>query len=367
MNILYITNHLNVGGITTYVLSLARGLKARGHNIYVASSGGGLLPRFIQEGLNYIPIPINTKKEIGPKILASRFKLLRALKSLNIHVIHSNSRTTQILGCLTGRQFSIPHISTCHGFFKRRLLRKIFPCWGLKVIAISELVREHLIKDFKVEEKNIRLIYNGIDAKRFREQRTDDREQRKKELGLGDGPVVGIVARLSDVKGHIYLIEAMKQVLEHNPKAQLLIVGEGKEKERLVKLVRDLKITDNVFFIPQVSDTNSILSIMDLFVMPSLKEGLGLSLMEAMVCGLCVIGTDVGGIKSLIQDGFNGRLVKPKDSLSLATTIIELLGDDKKRESFGREAKIFINQNFSLEKMILETERLYLECLNVEY
>lgn len=365
MNILYLTNHLNIGGITSYVLTLARGLKIRGHNIYVASSGGELLSSFKQQGITYIPIPINTKKEIGPKILISRFKLSQALKKFDIDIIHSNSRTTQVLGYLVGRAFHIPHITTCHGFFKKRFLRQVFPCWGIKVIAISESVKGHLMDDFKVNEQNIRVIHNGIDVDRFRNQRPEIRNQTKKDLGLGDGPVVGIVARLSDVKGHIYLIEAMKEVLERIPHAQLLLVGEGKMKEELIKRTRNLGIDRNVIFIPSVNDTKEVLSVMDLFVMPSLKEGLGLALMEAMACGICVMGSDVGGIRSLIQDGFNGRLVKPADSKGIASAIIELLQDEHLRESLGRQAQIFIKQNFSQEKMIIETERLYLECLNL--
>lgn len=367
MNILYLTNHLNIGGITSYVLSQATGLKIRGHKIYVASSGGELLSTFNQQGITYISIPINTKREIGFKILASRFKLSRALKKFDIDIIHSNSRTTQVLGCLLSRVMNIPHISTCHGFFKRRFLRKIFPCWGVKVIAISESVKEHLMHDFGVKESDIRVIHNGIDVDRFRNQKPEHRSQRKNVLGLSDGPVVGIVARLSDVKGHIYLIEAMQQVIKDNPQAQLLIVGEGRQKDNLVRRVKDLDIAKNVFFMPSVNDTKEVLSVMDLFVMPSLKEGLGLSLMEAMACGICVMGSDVGGIRSLIQDGYNGRLIKPADSMGIACVIIELLQDDKIRESLARQGQIFISQNFSQEKMVLETERLYLECLKEKY
>lgn len=367
MNILYLTNHLNIGGITNYVLSLSRGLKARGHNIYIASSGGKLLEKFKQAGITYIPIPINTKKELSLKILVSRFRLSNTVRKFNIDLIHSNSRTTQVLGYLLSRAVSLPHIFTCHGFFKRRFLRRIFPCWGVKIIAISESVKEHLIKDFRVKENAIRVVHNGIDVDRFRIQNTEDRRQKKNDLGLGDGPVVGIVARLSDVKGHIYLIEAMQQVIEHNPTAQLIIVGEGKEKEMLVRRVKDLGIDKNVFFIAEVCDTRDVLAALDLFVLPSLKEGLGLALMEAMATGLGVIGSDVGGIRSLIQDNYNGKLIKPADTNALACAIIELLQDDKIREALGRQAQIFISHNFSQEKMVLETERVYLECLSAKY
>ncbi|MDD5238092.1 MAG: glycosyltransferase, partial [Candidatus Omnitrophica bacterium] len=140
MNILYLVNHLNIGGITSYSLTLSRGLIHRGHRVYVASSGTGLLSEFIKEGAFYIHIPIDTKQEVGPKIILSMFKLLPVIKKNNIDILHSNSRTTQVLGSLLSVFTGTPHVSTCHGFFKKRFFRRIFPCWGAKTIAISEPV-----------------------------------------------------------------------------------------------------------------------------------------------------------------------------------------------------------------------------------
>ena len=366
MNILYITNHLNIGGITSYVLSLASGLKKRGHNVYLASSGGQLLPRFIEEGIVYIPIPIKTKQEFGPKVIISRVKLSAAIKRYDIDIVHSNSRTTQVLGCLLSRAAGIPHISTCHGFFKKRFFRRVFPCWGKKVVAISVQVKEHLILDFGVAQEDIFVIHNGIDADKFRPRDEKSRMEFKKRLGLSAGPVIGIVARLSDVKGHVYLIEAMREVLDANKEAQLVIVGEGRMKEKLVKLAGELKIVNSTFFMPEVEDTRDVLSAMDLFVMPSLKEGLGLALMEAMAAGLAVVASDIGGIKTLIKDGESGLLVEPADVRGLSAAITELLRNPAKAESLGRKARVFISENFSEEKMVSETEKAYSKCLNTE-
>lgn len=367
MNILYLTNHLNIGGITSYVFTLGNGLKQKGHNICVASSGGQLLPQFLDKNIIYLPIPIKTKNELSPKLLFSVFKLLPAIKKYHIELIHSNSRTTQVLGCLLNSLTGTPYISTCHGFFKKRFSRKIFPCWGQRVIAISEEVKRHLTEDFGVDERNIAVIPNGIDINKFKAQGPRPRAELKNIFGLSDGPVIGIVARLSDVKGHIYLIEAMRDILTKLPNAQLLIVGEGKQRGALVKLIDNLGIEKNVFLVSSVRETNEVLSVMDVFVLPSLKEGLGLSLMEAMAQGLAVIGSDVGGIKSLIQDRVNGLLVKPADSREIARAILELLEDTNKRDSLGREAQNFIRKNFSQEKMVAQTEGVYLGCLNAKY
>ncbi len=367
MNILYLTNHLNIGGISSYVLTLAGGMKKRGHNVYIASSGGELLPRFIAEGIAYVPIPIKTKSEISYKILISKFKLLKVIKENNINIIHANTRVTQVLSFFIRRTSGKPYVSTCHGFFKKRFFRKIFPCWGNKVIAISGPVKEHLIKDFKVREEDVRVIHNGIDLEKFAVKNQEPGVDVRMNLGLGNGPVVGIIARLSEEKGHVYLIRAMEAVIDKFPQAQLFIVGEGRMREELVNVAKAAGLEKNVIFLPSVMDTQEVLSTMDLFVLPSLKEGLGLALMEAMACGLSVIGSDVGGIKSLIQDRYNGLLIRPADSRELSNAILELLQNPDKAKFLGANARNFINQNFSKDKMVLETEEVYLQCLNAKY
>ena len=364
MNILYLANHLNIGGITSYILTLSSAMKKRGHKVFVASSGGEALYKFHEEGVTFIPIPIKTKAEIGPKVLLSYLRLRKIVKEENIDIIHANTRVTQVLACLLARSTRKAFVSTCHGFFKQRFTRRLFPCWGKKVIAISAQVKEHLIKDFHVKEEFIEIIHNGIDINRFARAKTEDAANLKNKFGLGPGPVVGIIARLSDVKGHIYLIAATKLVLEKFPQAQLLIIGEGKMQQELLELTKSLEIEKNVFFIPRAPDTREALMCMDVFVMPSLKEGLGLALMEAMAQGLPVIGSSVGGIKSLIRDRENGLLVRPQDASSLSQALLELLGDPQKARSLGEKAKVFISNNFSQEKMAGETEKLYSTCLN---
>lgn len=366
MNILYLTNHLNIGGITSYLLSLTEGMKKRGHNVYIASSGGELLLRFTGAGVTYLPLPIKTKSEISYKVLVSKFKLIKYIKEKNIDIIHANTRVTQVLGFLVQRSCGVPYVSTCHGFFKKRLFRRAFPCWGKKTIAISEAVKEHLIRDFKVREQDIRVIHNGIDIEKFQIPDSKSQTDAKKKLGLGEGPVIGIIARLSEEKGHTYLIKAMRGVVNNFGQAQLLIAGEGRTKKDLETLVRGEGLGKNVFFLPSVMDTREVLSCLDVFVLPSLKEGLGLSLMEAMASGLAVIGSDVGGIKSLIQHGHNGLKVQPASSAGLSSAISQLLRDPDKAKSLGENARMFISRNFAADKMVLETERVYLECLSAK-
>jgi glycosyltransferase involved in cell wall biosynthesis len=365
MNILFITNHLNVGGITSYVFSLSRGLKKLGHNVYLASSGGDCLTRFTEEGIIFIPIPIKTKSEINVfKIGISFLKLLKEIREKDIQIIHTNSRVTQVLGKWLKKKTGIVHVTTWHGFFRRRWFRRVFPCWADKTIAISEQVKVHLLSEFEASANNLRLVYNGIDLEKIKLKEPVNRSEVKIRFGLKDGPVVGIVARLSDVKGHVYLVRAMEKVLKIFPDAQLLIVGEGKMGRELLALVEELKIGKSVVFIPRSNNIAELYYIMDVFVMPSLKEGLGLGLMEAMAGAKAVVGSAVGGIKNLIQDRQTGLLVGPRDIEGLSRAILELLNDPAFAAIMGNNARIFINQNFSLEKMLDQTQEVYRECLN---
>ncbi|MDD5692582.1 MAG: glycosyltransferase family 4 protein [Candidatus Omnitrophica bacterium] len=365
MNILFIANHLNVGGISSYLLTLGSGLKERGHNVYVASSGGSLVDKFKKSGITHIRVPLRTKKEVSPKIIISFLKLSGKVRKLSIDVLHSNSRTTQVLGDLLSRyNKGIAHVFTCHGFFKPKLSRRLFPCWGKAVIAISSQVKEHLLQDFKLDEKKISVINNGIDTAGFGD--FSAREKTRRKLGVNDAFLVGIIARLSDVKGHTYLIQAMQIVLKDCPSAKLLIVGEGKAGRALVEQVNDLGIRDKVIFLAQAQNNRDILSAMDVFVMPSLQEGLGLALMEAMAQGLAVVGSSVGGIKTLIRDRENGLLVRPADSAGLARAIIKLFSDQPLRGELGIKARKFIMDNFPAAKMADETERVYKKCLRIK-
>lgn len=364
MNILFLANHLNIGGISSYILTLSRGMKNKGHNVFVASGGGEVREKLLKEGVEHINVPTNTKAEISFNVAAAYFKLLSFIKKSNIDIIHANTRVTQVLSYFLSRNSGKPFISTCHGFFKTRWLRKAFPCWGRKVIAISGQVKGHLAVDFRLPDSAIAVIRNGIDTDYFVFPAKDCAKAAKERLGLGSGHVIGIVARLSSVKGHTYLIEAMKAVIERYPAAQLLIVGEGKIKNSLEAMARSFKIEKNTYFIPNILDTKEALSVIDIFVLPSLNEGLGLSLMEAMSMERAVVGSNVGGIPDLIKPQVNGLLVEPMDVNGLSQAILGLLKDPAKRQVFGLNARQFIKENFSQERMVSETEKVYYECLN---
>mgnify|MGYP000858748279 CR=1 FL=1 len=358
MNILILATHFNTGGITSYVLGIAKGLVQKGHHVYIATSGGDRVGDLSAIGAKHISLDIKTKSELSLKIYRNVPYVMDMVKQNHIEVIHAQTRVTQVLAACVSFFTKVPYVTTCHGFFTPKIVRALFPCWGKAVIAISAQVEEHLKKDFGCTQENVFLVPHGLESQRYgwSEIRKNDK---RKELGLKPGLIVGIVARLSEVKGQDILIKAVKKVVSQYPDVNLVIVGEGKWKEALVSLAKQLSLESNVFFVPTSQGEQNMLPFFDIFVMPSRQEGLGLSVMEAQAQGLAVIASNVGGLPTLIQDGKTGILVPKENVDRLSQAIIYLMENEQERSELGEAAYNFICRNFSFERMIVQTLNVY--------
>jgi len=297
MKVLLLATHLNIGGVAVYTINLAKGLKKKDISVWVASSGGELVKRLEKNDIPHLTLGIRTKCEFNPKLILAFFKLLAFIKNNNIDIIHAQTRVTQVLAYFCSRFTRASYVSTCHGFFKKtRIARRFFGAWGKHVIAISDAVVDHLVKDLNVKNNDISLIYNGVDSEVFSQALDkDERGILKNNLGLAKSPVIGSISRLSPVKGLKYLLLAMKDILREMPEVRLLLVGEGPSKEYLMGLARKLGIENNVFFALNTTQTERFLSIIDVFIFYSLEEGLGLSLLEALASGKACVASNVGG------------------------------------------------------------------------
>ena len=369
MKILMLANHLNYGGISAYMLNLSKALHQKeGLRVVVGSRGGDLEEEFKNMGIVPMRLPLTTKCEVSPKVFFAAWKIQHFIKREKIDLIHANTRVTQVLAALVSFASGIPYISTCHGYFKTRLSRRLLPCWGSKVIAISDQVQEHLLKDFHLQNRRVALIYNGVDPERFQPKETRAVEQQKKMLGLApDKKIIGHIGRLSSVKGQKYLILAAGELMRKRRDFQLLIVGDGEEGKELKKLIAAEKsLEDIVVLKPSVADTSGALSVMDIFVMPSLQEGLGLSILEAQAQGVPVVASRVGGIPTAIEDNVTGLLCPAADAHALAFNIEKILDNPTLRESIINKAKQNIKERFSVSLMAAKTRAVYEEVLCVK-
>ncbi len=359
MKILLMANHCNTGGITTYLLNLSKGLIRLGHQVFLVCKEGECAEFFKDSGVECIFMDIRVKSEVHPKLWMAIPSVVKIIKDRKVQIVHAQTRVTQVMAAAASQLTGVPYVSTCHGFFKTRISRRLFPCWGKGVIAVSNGVKDHLINDFHLREEKVALIFNGIDIGQFKLGNHDERQKKRLQWHVEGGPIIGIIARLSSVKGIDVLIDAFSAVKAQFPSLCLLIVGEGPEKKRLEGLVAEKGLKAAVRFEPIVNQTSGILPIFDLFVMPSLQEGLGLAVMEAQACGIPVVASNVGGLPDLIDDGKTGLLVPPGNSRQLAEKIVFMLSHPEEALRMATAARQHITANFSSDLMVTATYLFY--------
>jgi glycosyltransferase involved in cell wall biosynthesis len=338
-------------------LNLSKGLNELGVKVLVASSGGNALERI---SVPHQFIPLKTKSEISPKVYLSFRKLRRILIQEEVNIIHANTRITRVLANLLMRDKKIPFLSTAHGYYRPKLKNRILPCWGRKVIAISNFVKKHLLLDFKLPEDKVEVIYNGIDLDYFRKDL--DTSAIKTKFGIGDELIISCISRLSDVKDLVSLIYAFRDLLEEHKNIKLLIGGEGKQLPQLERLILELSLKDKVKLLGLIQDVRELLKVTDIFVLPSKIEGLGIAIIEALACGKAVIATNSGGIPEVIKDGYNGLLVKPSDPLELKEAMSTLIREVELREELCKNALASV-EKFNYKEMAVRTLKVYEDVL----
>jgi glycosyltransferase involved in cell wall biosynthesis len=248
-------------------------------------------------------------------------------------------------------------------FFIR--LEKIASLITDKIIALTNREKKDTIA-FKVAKENkLTVIHSGIELDKFTQSSTQDIRLLKNNLGIPEKAlIVGTAGRLVPIKGPEYLIKAAEKVLQIHKNIFFLFAGDGYLKEDLAALAQDLGIEKNILFLGWKDNAAEIISLYDIFVLPSLNEGMGRVLVEAMALGKPIVASNIGGIPDLIFHGKNGFLVPPQKPRELAQYIQLLLEDENKRTKMGQEGKK-LSQNFSVEQMVQKIEGLYNHQLKV--
>jgi len=223
------------------------------------------------------------------------------------------------------------------------------------VVAISRVIMELLV-EAGVEPGRIRLIHSGIDPERFVDCAAAS-------AVAGREVVVGIVAALEERKGHRYLFDAAAALKRRGHRIKYLVAGEGPVRRQLEEQVKALNLADEVRFCGFVSDAPDLLSQIDIFILPSLYEGLGVAVLEAMAAGKPVIASRVGGLPELVADGETGLLVAPKNVEGLVEAIARLADDESLARAMGKKGAARTRASFSLEKMATQNEAYYYELV----
>ena len=366
MNILHLNTHLDLGGISSYLETLGKALIKKGHRVSILSGGGSKIPAFERNGIRCFSLPIRTKSEIHPKLFWAMPAVVRMVRNVKFDILHAHTRVSEVLACVVSRMTDIPFVSTAHGFYKSRFGRKLFPCWGERVIAVSSLVAEELQKTHGVLPAKIRVVNNAIDMegleKRLRAQNPAAvrAEHRIPEKAF----VIGCIARLVRDKGQEYLVQALSRLTKEIPNSYLLLVGNGPEKERLEALVAELGLGSRVCMIPGVEDTTAVLSALDVFVHPATyREGFGLAIAEALAARKPVILTKIPALDTLFRNGEDALLVPPKDTEALTRAILELARDAERSGALADKGYEKVSMLCRAERQADEMDNIYQEVL----
>ena len=289
------------------------------------------------------------------------------VRQKKIDLLHAHEFVMNTYGSIVSRLTGIPIVTTVHGkaYYGEKWRRRMayrFAARQSKMVAVSDDIKNFLIDRVGINADDLITIRNGIDIEAYSCARSGN-GRKDTELNRG-GAVLGTVGNLYPVKGQTYLLKALSKVAQTIPSVTCLIAGRGELLGALQAEAAQLGIADRVHFLGFRQDIPQLLRQMDIFVLPSLSEGLPLSALEAMAAGKPVVATDVGGTHEAVVDGCTGFLVPPGDPEGLSDKITYLLKNREVAKSFGKAGRNRVAQYFSLEHMTQRYEELYHEAIS---
>jgi glycosyltransferase involved in cell wall biosynthesis len=369
------------GGEGIYTYGLAKALSDLGHNVDVITTE--LKDKRKSSDFNIIYVPI-TKKP-GLKLFSFNINIKKKIEEIarnkKIDVLHHTNDYYFI------NDVNLPLISTIHHPYKAE--RKVFKansnlfgylCYlrkrkiyflermekkscekADKIIAVSRYTSYNIIKEYSIQDTKIKIIPNAVDINRFNPE--IDGHKIRERFNIQSEPLVLFVGRLDINKGILYLIDAFSKIIMQIPDAKLVIVGEGPLKNSILSRVNKLNLRKSVTLVGRVDeeDLPKVYAASDLVVLPSLMEGFGIVLLEAMASGRPCVVTRVGGTEEAIIDGENGFFVPSADPYSLSRAIYTLLTNDDLAKDFGRAGRKRVEKNFTWDTIAKETVDVYKE------
>lgn len=310
-----------------------------------------------------IPLP----KRVGTSSIR---RLAGYIRSQRIHIVHTHGARANFYGRLGARIAGAPIIlSTIHNSlfdypvsrFKRWLYVSV-DRWTARfadrIVCVADALARDLIHRYRIPPSKVLTIHNGIDVASL--QVTRPAAQVRQELGIAlDAPVIGEIARMTEQKGFSDLIQAVKLLIERYPRLRCLLVGDGPLRSHLERECEAVGLAVHCVFTGLRADVADLLSILDVYVLPSVSEGFPIGLLEAMAMGRPVVATRVSGIPEIIADGVSGILVPPRNPRTLAEAIGRLLQDPQGATAMGLAARRTVEERFTSTAMVNKLEAMY--------
>ena len=371
MKILYVTTGAEFGGAPLHVLQLAEYMLKRGHEVGLVAAPE---PRMMQEakalGVKIFPNPHFVRPVVLWKDLRALWKVSQAVRQFKPDLVSAHSTKAGFAARFSCAIFGVPAIFTAHGWAftdGKNLISRYFLALAerlaskvtKKIICVSEHDKESAICLHVAPEKKLKVIHNGMEPSLYLNA---DGSKSRFELGLSEDEIlITMVARFVPQKDHDTLFKALSFLPECGFKVAL--VGGGEREALFRREVEKQGLNGRVMFLGERRDVPQVLAASDIFVLSSNWEGLPRSIIEAMMSGLPVVATRVGGVPELVEDGVTGFLVPPKNPQALAKVLQRLLDDPELRRRMGQAGREKALREFTLDRMLRETEKVYEEVL----
>jgi glycosyltransferase involved in cell wall biosynthesis len=331
---------------------LCRGLVKRGHHVTLACPENSSFINFFKDAA----FPVITLALSDEPLMRSWkvvLKLVRYLRQERPDLVVVQMRQGVAQAALACRLAGIPLLATCRSLKKPMAYRR-----ANHIIAISEAVKHHLL-EAGLRKMRIDVVYNGVNTEHF--SPIAQSASFKAQLGLPPSQlVVGVVARLEREKGHAWFLRTAQKVIQRAPMTHFVFVGNGSEREALEKQAAELGIIDRLTFAGYHEDVTPWIAAIDILVLPSVKrEGLGRVLLEAGAMGKPCIGTPIGGMNEVVSHEETGFIVPAEDESALFNALVKLIDDENLRSVMGAAGRKRIEEMFTLEGMIENTEAVY--------
>lgn len=364
MHIVHTESSQGWGGQEIRILSESEGMARRGHRVtVVAPASARVHAEARRRGLQVVDLPIGRKRVAG--VLAFRRWVKRRQREDRIDVINTHSSTDSwiaAVACSTladapaivrTRHVSVPIANNA-------ATRWLYTGAARRIVTTGETLRRQLIEDNRFPPERVVSVPTGIDASRFV---PGERAAARSATGLPpDAIMIGIVATLRSWKGHRFLIEAFARLGDE--RLRLALVGDGPQRAALEALVASLGLGERVRFAGDQSDVLPWLQALDIFALPSYaNEGVPQALVQAMLCGLPCVTTDIGAIPEAARDGATALVVPPQDADALAAALSRLAGDAALRDRLGRAAREWCVRQFGYETMLDRMETVFRDAL----
>lgn len=360
-----------IGGGQIQTLSLCRNLnKEKFHSIVCANPKGGFKEAVYKNGFEFVEIEL-------PKVFRTKYltELERKVERENINILHAHGGVAGMYARFMKKNYicRAKVIHTIHGIHyihSKNILRKY------SSLFIEQYLAEHCDgyiceteSDFEsakrlkiINPMKTIIINNGINTEKYKAEIKDD--STRKQLGIqNDDFIIGNVSRFDEQKNQKILIKSMPDILSSIPEAKLVLVGNGKLLEECKKIAKSLGISERVIFAGERNDLEKIYPLIDIFIFPSLWEGLSLTLLEAMASGRCIIAGRIPSNMEIINDGENGLLFSPNSKNELLEKILALFNDIEMRKKLSNNARKS-SIKYDEKEMTLKTGEFYLNILN---